>query len=136
MRNPRTVRQTRQPGFAPGNEDNKAGRDFSPEKPCLLLSTDGICFITHYFVLEDMTVSTPQIVAGAIQMILALAVTIIIMMQEGNERGLGAISGGADTFFSKNSASSPQAKLRKNTTWLGIAFIVATIVLYVMVSLS
>ena len=83
-----------------------------------------------------MTVSTPQIVAGAIQMILALAVTIIIMMQEGNERGLGAIPGGADTFFSKNSASSPQAKLRKNTTWLGIAFIVATIVLYVMVSLS
>ena len=42
-RKPRTARQTRQPGFAPGNEDNKAGRDFSPEKPCLLLSTDGRC---------------------------------------------------------------------------------------------
>ena len=41
-RKPRTARQTRQPGFSPGNEHNKAGRDFSPEKPCLLLSTDGI----------------------------------------------------------------------------------------------
>ena len=51
--------------------------------------------------------STPQIVAGVIQIILALAVTVIVMMQEGNERGLGAISGGADTFFSKNSAATP-----------------------------
>ena len=81
-------------------------------------------------------VSTPQIVAGVIQIILALAVTVIVMMQEGNERGLGAISGGADTFFSKNSAATPQARLRKNTIWLGIAFILATIVLYVLVSVA
>ena len=81
-------------------------------------------------------VSTPQIVAGVIQIILALAVTVIVMMQEGNERGLGAISGGADTFFSKNSAATPQARLRKNTIWLGIAFILATIVLYILVSVA
>ena len=79
---------------------------------------------------------TPQIVAGVIQIILALAVTVIVMMQEGNERGLGAISGGADTFFSKNSAATPQARLRKNTIWLGIAFILATIVLYILVSVA
>ena len=58
--------------------------------------------------------STPQIVAGVIQIILALAVT----------------------FFSKNSAATPQARLRKNTIWLGIAFILATIVLYILVSVA
>ena len=46
------------------------------------------------------------------------------------------ISGGADTFFSKNSAATPQARLRKNTIWLGIAFILATIVLYILVSVA
>lgn len=81
-------------------------------------------------------VSTSITVACAIQLLLALAVTAFVMMQEGNERGLGAISGGADTFFGKNGAATPQARLRKNTTWLGILFIVATIALYVMVSMA
>ena len=32
-------------GLTPGNEENEAVRCFSPEKPCLPLSTEGM---THY----------------------------------------------------------------------------------------
>ena len=31
-------------GLTPGNEENEADRCFSPEKPCLPLSTDGIIY--------------------------------------------------------------------------------------------
>ena len=69
-------------------------------------------------------------------MILAIALVVVVMLQEGNERGLGAISGGADSFFSRHESSTPQAKLRKGTVFLGIAFVLATVVMGVLINLS
>ena len=80
--------------------------------------------------------STVSIIVGVIQMALALGVIALVMMQEGNERGLGAIAGGAETFFGKNAANTPEAKMRKNTTIVGIAFILATIALYFVGSIG
>ena len=95
-----------------------------------------ICGSTHYFVWRIGYREYTANCGRCDQIILALAVTVIVMMQEGNERGLGAISGGADTFFSKNSAATPQARLRKKHHLAGYRLHSCTIVLYVLVSVA
>ena len=65
-----------------------------------------------------------------LQLLSALAVTVIVLFQSGKRSGLsGAIAGGADTFLSKNKAKSVDAKLAKMTKWVAILWVVLTLVL-------
>ncbi len=65
-----------------------------------------------------------------LQVIAALAVIAVVMLQSGKNAGLsGAIAGAADSFMSKNKASSWDAKLARSTKWIAIAFMVLTLVL-------
>lgn len=64
-----------------------------------------------------------------IQLVLAVILTGIIILQQGRQQGLGAISGAADTFFSKNKASSIDAILSKLTVVIATVFIILTLVL-------
>ena len=66
-----------------------------------------------------------------LQLLSALAVTVIVLFQSGKRSGLsGAIAGGADTFLSKGKAKTLDAKLAKATKWVGLAFVVLTCLLY------
>lgn len=66
-----------------------------------------------------------------LQLISALAVTVIVLMQSGKRSGLsGAIAGGADTFLSKGKAKTLDAKLAKATKWVGLAFVLLTLLLH------
>lgn len=53
----------------------------------------------------------------------------VVLLQSGKSAGLGAISGGADTFLSKNKAKTWDARLAKMTKWVAVAFMVLTLVL-------
>ena len=54
----------------------------------------------------------------------------VILLQEGKTAGInGSISGGADTFLSKNKAKSLDAKLAKMTKWVAIGFMILTLIL-------
>ena len=54
------------------------------------------------------------LVLTILQLLSALAVTVIVLSQSGKRSGLsGAIAGGADTFLSKNKAKSWDAKLAR-----------------------
>jgi len=54
----------------------------------------------------------------------------VILLQEGKTAGInGSISGGADTFLSKNKAKSLDAKLARWTKWVAIAFVVLSVVI-------
>ncbi len=65
-----------------------------------------------------------------IQVIAALALIAVVMLQSGKNAGLsGAIAGAADSFMSKNKASSWDAKLARSTKWIAIGFMVLTLVL-------
>ncbi len=65
-----------------------------------------------------------------VQLILALVLTAVVLLQQSRRQGLsGAISGAADTFLSKNKAKSVDARLAKITAWVAAAFIVITLVL-------
>lgn len=72
-----------------------------------------------------------EIFLTILQLISAVAVTAIVLMQSGKRSGLsGAIAGGADTFLSKGKAKTLDAKLAKATKWVGLAFVVLTLSLH------
>ena len=58
-----------------------------------------------------------------------IALTVVVLMQEGKTSGLGAVSGAADTYWSKNKGRSAEGKLVKITSVLGALFIILSIVL-------
>ena len=63
-----------------------------------------------------------------IQVVCALILIAVVMLQSGKSAGLsGAIGGGADTFLSKNKSKSVDAKLAKMTKWVAAAFLLLTL---------
>ncbi|MCI5584103.1 MAG: preprotein translocase subunit SecG [Lachnospiraceae bacterium] len=61
--------------------------------------------------------------------IICIALTILVLMQEGKSAGLGAISGAAETYWGKNKGRSMEGTLVKVTKYLAIAFIVIAAIL-------
>nr|WP_305148494.1 preprotein translocase subunit SecG [Flavonifractor sp. DFI.6.63] len=69
-------------------------------------------------------------VLSIIDMLAALFLVAVVLLQSGKSAGLsGAIAGGADTFLSKNKAKSWDAKLAKMTKWVAIGFMVITFII-------
>jgi preprotein translocase subunit SecG len=66
-----------------------------------------------------------EIVFGVVLIVLAIAISALVLLQEGNSQGLsGTIAGGAETFFGKNKGRTMEAKLVKLTKIVGISFFV------------
>ena len=61
--------------------------------------------------------------------IICIALTVIILLQEGKSAGLGAISGAADTYWGKNKGRSMEGALVKATRVVAVLFMVLAIVL-------
>ena len=61
--------------------------------------------------------------------IICIALTVIILLQEGKSAGLGAISGAADTYWGKNKGRSMEGKLERFTLIGAIIFFVGAILL-------
>lgn len=61
--------------------------------------------------------------------IICIALTVIILLQEGKSAGLGAISGAAETYWSKNKGRSMEGMLVKITRILVILFIIISAIL-------
>ena len=61
--------------------------------------------------------------------IICIALTGLVLMQEGKSQGLGSISGMADTYWGKNKGRSMEGALVKITTGLAVGFMVLAVVL-------
>lgn len=57
------------------------------------------------------------------------ALSVIVLMQEGKSRGLGAIAGAADTYWGQNKGRSMEGGLVKATRILSVIFFVLSVVL-------
>ncbi|HWP80460.1 MAG TPA: preprotein translocase subunit SecG [Candidatus Acidoferrum sp.] len=68
--------------------------------------------------------STLQMVIATLELIAAVALVAIVMMQESKESGMGVITGGSDTFFGKSGGNPRDAMLHKATVGLGSLFVV------------
>lgn len=58
-----------------------------------------------------------------------IALTVIVLMQEGKSAGLGTIAGMADSYWGQNKGRSMEVALVKSTKFLAILFIVLAAVL-------
>lgn len=59
-----------------------------------------------------------------------IALTVVVLMQEGKQQGLGGtISGAADSYWGKNKGRSMEGTLVKVTKYLAISFIVIAAIL-------
>jgi preprotein translocase subunit SecG len=61
--------------------------------------------------------------------ILSIAITVVILMQEGKSAGLGAIAGAADTYWGKNKGRSMEGMLVKLTRAGVVLFLVLAMAL-------
>ncbi len=70
-----------------------------------------------------------EIILGILVILVSLAIIIAVLFQQGRRAGInGAISGGADTFLSKNKARTVDAMLARYTKYIAILFFVLAIV--------
>lgn len=70
-----------------------------------------------------------KIVLTIIFVIDCIALSAIILLQEGKSDGLGTISGMADTYWGQNRGRSMEGALVKSTKFLAVLFIVLAVVL-------
>lgn len=71
-----------------------------------------------------------RIVLTVIFVLICIALTVLVLLQEGKSAGLGAITGGStDTYWSKNKGRSMEGALEKFTKYLAIAFLILAAVL-------
>lgn len=70
-----------------------------------------------------------RIIVSVIFILVSVALVILVLMQEGKTKGLGAISGAAETYWGKNKGRSMEGMLVKITKVLAVIFLLLTIVL-------
>ena len=70
-----------------------------------------------------------RIILTIILIVVSIAFTVIVLMQEGKSAGLGAISGAAETYWGRNKGRSMEGALVKLTKILGIVFMLLAVVL-------
>ncbi len=70
-----------------------------------------------------------RIVLTIIFIIVCVALTILVLMQEGKSAGLGSISGVAESYWGKNKGRSMEGRLVKITKILAVLFMVLAAIL-------
>ncbi len=76
-----------------------------------------------------MAVGILKIILTVIFVIDCIGLTTVVLLQEGKQQGLGAISGAADTYWGKNKGRSMEGGLVKATTIMVILFFLLAVIL-------
>lgn len=85
--------------------------------------------------LESLSIGGVITVATAftvIFVIICIALTIVVLLQEGKSAGLGVVNGSSDTYWGKNKGRSVEGTLEKITRVLVILFLVIALVLNII----
>lgn len=70
-----------------------------------------------------------RIILTVIFVIDCIALTVVVLMQEGKSQGLGAIAGAAESYWGKNKGRTMEGGLTRATTVMGVLFFVLSVVL-------
>lgn len=65
-----------------------------------------------------------EIIAGIVLIIFSLLIIVVVLLQEGRQANLGAISGAADSFLDKGKARTLDALLSKWTKVISVIFFI------------
>ncbi|MCR4436923.1 MAG: preprotein translocase subunit SecG [Clostridiales bacterium] len=79
--------------------------------------------------------SAVKIIINILHILFAISIIVFVLLQSGKSAGLsGSIAGGAETFFGKNKGRTIDAMLSKYTAFAAIAFLITSIVLYMLLA--
>ena len=70
-----------------------------------------------------------RVVINIIFILVCVALTVLVLMQEGKSAGLGTISGAAATYWGRNKGRSMEGMLVKITKILAVFFMLLAVVL-------
>ena len=70
-----------------------------------------------------------RVVINIIFILVCVALTVLVLMQEGKSAGLGSISGAAETYWGRNKGRSMEGMLVKITKILAVFFMLLACVL-------
>ena len=70
-----------------------------------------------------------RVVINIIFILVCVALTVLVLMQEGKSAGLGSISGAAETYWGRNNGRSMEGMLVKITKILAVFFMLLAVVL-------
>lgn len=70
-----------------------------------------------------------RMVINTIFILVCVALTVLVLMQEGKSAGLGSISGAAETYWGRNKGRSMEGMLVKITKILAVFFMLLAVVL-------
>ena len=73
-----------------------------------------------------------EIAITVIFVLICIALTAVVLLQEGKSAGLGVISGAAETYWGKNKGRSMEGTLEKITKILVVLFFVLALVLNII----
>ena len=70
--------------------------------------------------------SVAEIILGVVLILFSVAITIVVLLQEGHEQNVGVVTGGADTFLSKNKARSAGLRSSRSVSfcWLSLLMLI------------
>ena len=70
-----------------------------------------------------------RVILTVIFILVCIAITVLVLLQEGRSAGLGAISGAAESYWGKNKGRSMEGLLVKATKVCAVLFILLAIIL-------
>jgi len=73
-----------------------------------------------------------SIVFMILMVLLSILMIAIVVLQQGNSNNLGAIAGGAESFFGKNKSKSLDAKFKRWTIVIAALIILSSIAYFVL----
>ena len=67
-----------------------------------------------------------EIVLSILVSVLSIVMIAVVLMQEGNEQGLGALAGNADSYLNKTGKDG-KSLLVSSTKWIALAWLVSVL---------
>jgi preprotein translocase subunit SecG len=72
-----------------------------------------------------------NIVLSVVDIILAVAIIVLFLVQEGNDKGIGVVAGGSsDSYYSKAKGRTLEEQLKTWTVICCVLFAIVSVVLY------
>ena len=73
-----------------------------------------------------------EVICGILLVIASLIMFVTVLLQSSESNGMGAITGGAETFFGKNKSKSMEGKLALLTKICAVVFVVMSLALCIL----
>ena len=79
--------------------------------------------------------SALDVILSILDIVLGLTMVILFLVQEGNDQGMGAITGASnDSYYSKSKGQTLEERLKQSTKVVAVLFAFMSIVLYIAVT--